>query len=78
MGQPLVRPEQVPHLPTQMRRLHEWYLKFSKDEGREMLMVQVKKEHYFRDDMINIDFDEFFQLYNQDALDKSIISCYCL
>ena len=26
-GNPLVRPEQVEHLPTQMRRLHEWYMK---------------------------------------------------
>ena len=41
-GQPLVRPEQVRHLPTQMRRLHEWYMESSK-EGREILMVAVKR-----------------------------------
>ena len=76
-GQPLVRPEQVRHLPTQMRRLHEWYMKSSK-EGREMLMVAVKNEHYFREDSICIELEELFQLYNQDALDKSIVSCYCL
>jgi hypothetical protein len=69
-GQPLVRPEQVRQLPTQMRR-------YSK-EGRLMLMVKVKKEHYFREDEICINFEELFQLYNQDALDKSIVSCYCL
>ena len=76
-GQPLVRPEQVPHLPTQMRRLHEWYLK-SSNEGRIMLMVAVKKENYFREGEICIMLEEFFQLYNEDALDKSIVSCYCL
>jgi hypothetical protein len=40
--------------------------------------VAVKKEHYFREDTINIELEELFQLYNQDALDKSIVSCYCL
>ena len=43
-GKSLVRPEQVPHLSTQMRRLHEWYMKEVKN-GREMLMVKVKEEH---------------------------------
>ena len=76
-GKTLVRPEQVPHLPTQMRRLHEWYMKVVKDR-RTMLMVAVKKEHYFIDNEICIELEELFQLYNQDALDKSIVSCYCL
>ena len=31
LGKPLVRPEQVRHLPTQMRRLHERYMEFSKE-----------------------------------------------
>ena len=47
-------------------------------EGREMLMVAVKNEHYFREDLLCIELEELFQLYNQDALDKSIVSCYCL
>jgi hypothetical protein len=34
-------------------------------------MVKVTKEHYFREDAISIDLEEFFQLYNLDALDKS-------
>ena len=76
-GQPLVRPEQVRHLPTQMRRLHEWYMEAIK-EGRMMLMVEVKKEHYFLEYQKCIELEELFQLYNQDALDKSIVSCYCL
>ena len=46
-GQPLVRPEQVPNLTTQMRKLHEWYIKVA-NEGRIMLMVAVKEEHYFQ------------------------------
>jgi hypothetical protein len=76
-GKPLVRPEKIPLLPTQMRKLHEWYLKVAK-EGRQMLMVKVRIEHYFREDEIHIDIEEFFQLFNQDALDKSLVSCYCL
>ena len=76
-GNPLVIPEQVPHLSTQMRRLHEWYMKEVKN-GREMLMVKVKEEHYFYENELCIEFSEIFQLYNQDSLDKSIVSCYCL
>jgi hypothetical protein len=76
-GEPLVRPEQIPGLPTQMRRLHEWYMKAAKEE-RKFLMVAVRNEHYYRQDEICIEIDEFYQLFNQEALDKSLISCYCL
>ena len=76
-GNPLVRPAQVPHLSTQMQRLHEWYMK-EVNNGREMIMVKVKEEHYFYENELCIEFSEIFQLYNQAALDKSIISCYCL
>jgi hypothetical protein len=76
-GNPLVRPEQVPRLSIQMRRLHEWYMKEVKN-GREMLIVKVKEEHYFYENEIMIEFPEIFQLFNQDALDKSLVSCYYL
>jgi len=77
-GAPLVRPEELPDLPTHMRRVHKWYMAAA-EEGRIALPVGVRDEHYFRgDEEINVEFEELFQLYNQDALDKSIISCYCL
>ena len=64
-GQPLVKPEEVKNLPTRMYELHDWYMKITKSTNRESLMVTVE-------------YNELFQLYNQDALDKSIVSCYCL
>jgi hypothetical protein len=76
-GNPLVRPEEVELLSTQMRRLHDWYLREIK-AGRESLMVKVKPEHYFHGKDVWIEFPEIFQLFNQDALDKSLVSCYCL
>lgn len=77
-GKPLVRLEELPHLPTQMWRLHDWYLKASK-EGSNMIFVGIKDEHFFNGvEEMYVEFDELFQLYNQDALDKTIISCYCL
>ena len=76
-GKSLVRPEERRHVPTQMQRLHEWYMEASK-EGNNWL-VGIRDEHYFNgDDEMYIEFDELFQLYNQDALDKTIVSCYCL
>jgi hypothetical protein len=60
-----------------MRRLYEWYIKNAKGE-REILLVKVSKEHFLGEDLIHIDFEEFFQLFNQDALDKSLVSFYVL
>ena len=60
-----------------MRNLHTWYLNAAK-EGIESLMVGVKEEHYFQDYTVIVDFVDLFVLYNLRALDKSILSCYCL
>jgi hypothetical protein len=43
-----------------------------------MLMEKVAEKYYFREEVTHIKFLEMFQLMNQDALDKSLISCYCL
>ena len=75
--QPLVRPEEIPLLSMRMHRLHEWYLREVKN-GRESLMVKVKAEHYYHEKYLWVEFQEMFQLFNQDALDKSLVSCYCL
>jgi len=77
-GSPLVRPEEIPNLPTRMRKLHKWYLEASQ-RGQNWIVIGINDEHYFRGtDDINIEFAELFQLYNHDALDKSMISAYCL
>ena len=77
-GQPLVVPEEVNNLPTRMYELHQWYMNITKISNRESLMVNVKHEHYFHEKALSVEYSELFQLYNQDALDKSIVSCYCL
>ena len=77
-GQPLVEPEEVKNLPTRMYELHQWYMNITKSSNRESLMVKVKEEYYFHKLALSIDYSELFQLFNQDALDKSIVSCYCL
>ena len=77
-GQPLVEPEDVNKLPTRMYELHQWYMNITKISNRVSLMVNVKKEHYYHEKAMSIEYAELFQLYNQDALDKSIVSCYCL
>jgi hypothetical protein len=77
-GSPLVRPEEIPNLPTRMRKLHKWYMEASQ-HGQNWIILGINDEHYFRgNDDINIEFAELFQLYNHDALDKSMISAYCL
>jgi hypothetical protein len=53
-------------------------MKASKD-GQNWIILGINDEHYFcGTDGINIEFAELLQLYNHDALDKSMISAYCL
>jgi hypothetical protein len=77
-GQPLVNDEKLREMPTMLRKFHDWYLRTSKCGEQTMLVDKVGLEYYFREDEIHIDFSEFFQFMNLDALDKSLMSCYCL
>ena len=77
-GKPLVKPDEVKLLPTRMYNLHTWYMQETANTDQESLMVKVKEEHYFHAKELWVEFQEMFQLFNQDALDKSIVSCYCL
>ena len=74
----MVKAEQIPLLSTRMYELHQWYLREVKTADRDSLMVKVEAEHYFHEKDLWVEFQEIFQLLNQDALDKSIVSCYCL
>jgi hypothetical protein len=73
-GQPLVSDERYHQLPTHMQNLNDWYLLASKCE-QTMLVAEVAEEYYFREYEIHIDFSKLFQLMNQDAIDKSLMSC---
>ena len=77
-GEPLVKPEEVKNLPTRMYELHQWYMEICKTHNLQSLMVKVKEEDYFHKLALSIEYTELFQLFNYDALDKSIVSCYCL
>jgi hypothetical protein len=41
---PLIRSEEIPHLPTGMRKLHRWYMEASK-EGKNWITLEIKDEH---------------------------------
>ena len=77
IGMPFVTPEQSAELPTAMRRLHNWYLQVAKQE-RVMIVLKVPEEYYFWPETIHVEFSELNQLYKFWALDKSVMSCYCL
>ena len=77
-GRPLVNPDH-PRLTMMMRRLHDWYMERCRQSGRHTLTMRIKEEHDLVGmDLFSVEFDEFFQLYNQKALDKSLVTCYCL
>jgi hypothetical protein len=77
MGEPWVNKDRLEELPTHMRHLHAWYLNVAKN-GRIMIVVRVPREYYGRPEEIHVDFEELFQMHNCEALDKSLMSCYCL
>ena len=75
---PLVNYERS--LTMMMRRFHDWYMKTCRESGgMNTLTLRVKEEH----DLVGIEllfvpFEDFFQFFNQKALDKSTVTCYCL
>jgi hypothetical protein len=78
-GQSLVSHEEYTRLSTHMRNLHDWYMmQASKKHSKEWFSADVRAEHHFKAYSIQIQMNELFQLYNQRALDKSILGCYCL
>ena len=74
---PLLPPDQIELLPTQMRKLHKWYMEVTKT-GRLVIPVEVTQEHFIGQDEIQVYLEELFQLYKLYALDLSIVSIYCL
>ena len=76
-GLPLVSEEKLPQLPTHMRNLHEWYMRVA-DSDLTYIEAKVPEAYYFRKEEIHVELSELFMLFNFDALDKSLMSCYCL
>jgi len=47
--------------------------------GDNWISVRIRQHHYFHgDDLIYVQFEELHQLCHLDALDKSLVSCFCL
>ena len=76
-GEDLVSREQLHKLPTHMRNLHQWYLDACK-EKKMYIVASIPWEYYYRNEEIHIEMNELWQLFNLEALDKSLMSCYCL
>ncbi|KAK1680005.1 hypothetical protein QYE76_040853 [Lolium multiflorum] len=75
-GADLVR-ERLHKMPTHMRNLHQWYLDACKENQR-YIVAKIPREYYYRKEEIHIEMNELWQLFNLEALDKSLMSCYCL
>ena len=77
-GHPLIRPGEENNLPTKMRRVHSWYMKESA-KSENWIYVHFKNKHFGHGNgEVMIEFEELYQLYQMDGLDKSILSAYCL
>ena len=77
-GKPLVKPDHPP-LTTMMRKLHDWYMKTCSESWKDSLMLRIKEEHdLIGIELLSVPFEEFFQFFNQKALDKLTVTCYCL
>ena len=77
-GKPLGKPDHPP-LTMMMRRLHQWYMDTCMKSRTDSMMVRIKDEQdYVGADVMPIEFVEIFQLFNQQAIDKQLMTCYCL
>jgi hypothetical protein len=78
LGKPLVRPEQLQSLPTQMYKFHERYMEMSAN-GREMFGARIRNPDFLQgEDVLWIHFKDVFDLYHRDALDVSLLSAWIL
>nr|ABB47112.2 transposon protein, putative, CACTA, En/Spm sub-class [Oryza sativa Japonica Group] len=74
LDKPLVTPEQLQSLPTQMFKFHERYMEMS-DKGREMFGARIRNLDLLQgEDVLWIHFKDVFDLYHLDALNVSSIS----
>ena len=47
--------------------------------GTNALYLNIKEEHdLVGTDLLTVPFEEFFEFFNQKALDKLTVFCYCL
>lgn len=78
LGEPLVKPGQVNTLSTQMHRFHQWYMEHS-SKSRMMVGARIRNIDYYQgDDVLWINFENVFDVYQLDALDVSILSYWVL
>nr|CAE04658.2 OSJNBa0061G20.14 [Oryza sativa Japonica Group] len=71
-------PELVQSLPTQMYKFHQLYMEMSAT-GREMIGARIRDTDFLQgDDILLINFKGIYELYQLDALDVSIMSCWIL
>jgi hypothetical protein len=77
-GQSLINPKYYSSLGTQMFLLNKWYLKVTNNDEAAWLVARVRPEHYLGYNVVHIEFNELHQLLKRDALDKSLIGCWCL
>nr|AAP52690.2 transposon protein, putative, CACTA, En/Spm sub-class [Oryza sativa Japonica Group] len=78
LGKPLVKPEQLQSLPTQMYKFHEWYMEMSA-KGREMFEARIRNPDFLQgEDVLWIHFKDLFDLYQLDAQDVSLLSAWIL
>ena len=77
-GKPLVKDEKS--VTMMMRRFHNWYMKTCRESGgTNSLYLNIKEEHdLVGTDLLTVPFEEFFTFFNQKALDKLTVFCYCL
>nr|CAE01965.2 OSJNBa0085H03.6 [Oryza sativa Japonica Group] len=78
LGKPLVNPELLQSLPTQMYKFHQLYMEMSAT-GREMIGARIRDTDFLQgDDILWINFKGIYELYQLDALNVSIMSCWIL
>ena len=78
LGEPLMWEELIPRLPTRMHELHAWYLKASASKDV-VFRARIQDRHFHRGmDDIWIEFENLYDLYHQDTLDKSLLGVYAM
>ena len=77
-GEPLMWERLLVDLPTRMYELHNWYMQESRN-GVIWLEVRIGDEHFFQGTTtFHVPLEELHMLFNQDALDYTLMTCWTL
>lgn len=77
-SKPLVRPEEVKGLSTQLRTFHDWYMQEAAAGRTDNIAVFIRDHLFNGHQVMWLNLEDIFEIYQQNALDVALICTWIL